>query len=199
MKRLFFTTTGRSRGFTLIEILVALGIAMIVIFSSYTLYFSLSKGTKDVYQKIKGRERAYNFLSLIRKEIESCYYYPDLSYTGFKLEENDYYGKPASKLTFTSFLKDGAKVLTYSVYDDNGRLSLVKTIQDALSDEKPTKFVFMKDIEGFRVRVLDEGFDKVYDTNVVKRLPKMVKITLILKEGDREEEYSDICEIMTAQ
>lgn len=191
--------SNRVKGFTLIEILVALGIAMVVIFSAYTLYFSLSKGTKGIYERIKARERAYNFLSLIRKEVESCYYYPELSYTGLKLEENDYYGKPASKLTFTSFLKEGAKILTYSVYDDNGRLSLVKTIQDVISDDRPVKFIFLKDIEGFRVRILDEGFDKVYDTDKLKKLPKTIRITLILKEGDKLEEYSDICEIMTAQ
>ncbi|GAB4433549.1 MAG: hypothetical protein OHK0040_04140 [bacterium] len=193
------TTLNKKSGFTLIEILVALGIAMVVIFSAYTLYFSLSKGTKGIYEKIKGRERAYNFLTLIRKEVESAYYFPELTYTGFKLEENDYYGKPASKLTFTSFLKEGTKILTYSVYDDNGKLSLIKTIQDAMSDERPVKFIFLKDIEGFKVRILDEGFDKVFDSNKLKKLPKTVKITLILKEGDKEEEYSDICEVMTAQ
>ncbi len=192
-------TMSGKRGFTLIEVLVALGIALVVIFSAYTLYFSLNRGTKAVYEKIEAKERAYNFLSLIRKEIESCYYIPEVAYTGLKLEENDYYGKPASRLTFTTFFKEGVRVVSYHVKEDKGKLSLVKTIEEKLSDEKPVRFVFFNDIEGFRVRVLDEGFDRVYDTERLKKLPRTVKVTLILKEGDREQEYSDICEIMTAQ
>jgi len=192
-------TSGNQKAFTLIEVLVALGIAIIVIFSAYSLYFSLNKGTKAVYESIKNREKAYNVLSLIRKELESIYYYPEVTYTGFTLEENDYYGKPASKITFTSFFKDGVKILSYYVYEEDGKLSLVKTTKDVVKEEKPVKFVFLSDIGGFSVRVLDEGFDKVYDTNKLKKLPKTLKITLILKEGDETKEYSDICEVMTAQ
>lgn len=187
------------KGFTLIELLVAIGIAVIVIFSAYTLYFTLNKRTKEIYEMIKGREMAYNFMTLIRKEIEGVYYYPSINYTGLKLEENDIYGKPASKLTFTTFFKEGVKVLTYYVEDDNGQLNLVKTVQDVTLDSKPIKFVFLKRVEGFKVRILDEGFDKVYDTEKLKKLPKAVKITLVLKEGEKDEEYSEICEIMTAQ
>lgn len=193
------TLNNKNNGFTLIEVLVALSIAIIVIFSAYSLYFSLSKGTRSVYESIKNREKAYNILSLIRKELESIYYYPDVDYTGFKLEENDFYGKPASKITFTSFFKEGVKVVSYYVIEDKGILCLVKTTQDYINEEKPVKFVFLNDIGGFSVRILDEEFDKVYDTNKLHKLPKTLKVTLILKEGEETREYSDICEIMTAQ
>lgn len=186
-----------SRGFTLIEVLVALGIAVVVIFSAYSLYFSISRGTVSIYEKMKNREKAYNFLTMLRKEVESIYYFKDVDYTGLKVEENDYYGKPASTLTFTSYFKDGIKVITYYVKEESGVLNLVKSIQDKTQNNTPVKFNFMKNIDGFSVRILDEGYDKVFDSGKLKKLPRYIKVSLVMKEGDKSEEYSQICSIMT--
>ena len=65
--------TGSRNGFTLLEILVALAIAAIVIGSAYTLLFTVKKGTTGIYEKMQEKEKAFNLLSMVRKEVESIY------------------------------------------------------------------------------------------------------------------------------
>jgi general secretion pathway protein J len=188
---------GSKNGFTLLEILVALAIAAIVIGSAYTLLFTVKKGTAGIYEKMREKEKAFNLLSMVRKEVESIYYSRDTDYTGIKIEEKDYYGKPASRLTFTCFFRDGLKVISYFVEEDeDNRLNLIKTIADVIKGGKPVKITILKDVEGFRAQVLDEGYDKVYDSTKLNKVPKDVKISLLLKGGKGVEEFSQICSLM---
>jgi len=188
---------GNRNGFTLIEILVALAIAVVVIMSAYTLLFTVKKGTAGVYENMREKEKVFNLLSMVRKEVESIYYARDTDYTGIKIEEKDFYGKPASRLTFTCFFRDGVKVISYAVEEDKGgRLNIIKTIADVIEGGRPVKIIVLKDVEGFSARVLDEGYDKVYDSAKLKKVPKNVKISLLLKGGDRGEEFSQICSLM---
>src|SRR4030066_1121749 len=185
------------KGFTLMEILVALAIAAMVIGSAYTLLFTVKKGTIGIYEKMLEKEKAFNLLSMVRKEVESIYYSRDTDYTGIKIEEKDFYGKPASRLAFTCFFRDGLKVISYFVEEDeDNRLNIIKTIADVIKGGKPVKITILKDVEGFRAQVLDEGYDKVYDSTKLKKVPKDVKISLILKGGEGGEEFSQICSPM---
>lgn len=188
---------GSRNGFTLLEILVALAIAAMVIGSAYTLLFTVKKGTAGIYEKMREKEKAFNLLSMVRKEVESIYYSRDTDYTGLKIEEKDFYGKPASRLTFTCFFKDGLKVISYAVEEDkDNRLNIIKTIADVIKGGKPVKITVLKDVEGFNVQVLDKGYDKVYDSTKLKKVPKDVKISLLLKGGGGVEEFSQICSLM---
>ena len=188
---------GNRNGFTLLEILVALSIAAIVIGSAYTLLFTVKQGTAGVYEKMLEKEKAFNLLSMVRKEVESIYYSRDTDYTGIKIEEKDFYGKPASRLTFTCFFRDGIKVISYAVEEDkDNRLNIIKTISDVIRGGKPVKITVLKDVEGFSAQVLDEGYDKVYDSTKLKKVPKAVKISLLLKGGKGGEEFSQICSLM---
>ena len=188
----------RSRnGFTLIEILVALALAAVVIGAAYTLLFTVKKGTAGVYEKMLEKEKAFNLLSMVRKEVESIYYFRDTDYTSLKIEEKDFYGKPASRLIFTCFFRDGIKVISYDVEEDKDkRLNIVKTIADVIKGSKPIKITVLRDVEGFRAQVLDQGYDKVYDSAKLKKVPADVKISLFLKGDNGGEEFSQICSLM---
>jgi len=187
----------RGNGFTLIEILVALAVAAVVIGAAYTLLFTVKKGAAGVYEKMREKEQAFNLLSMVRKEIESIYYATGADYTGIKIEEKDFYGKPASRVTFTSFFRDGIKIISYDVEEDkDNRLNIVKTIADVIKGGKPIKITVLKDVAGFSAQVLDVGYDKVYDSAKLKKVPKDVKISLFLKGDNGGEEFSQICSLM---
>ena len=186
-------------GFTLIEILVALILAAIVTGAAYTLFFAVKKGSVSVYEKMREKEKVYNLLSMVRKEVESIYYASNADYSGLKLEEKDFYGKPGSILAFTCFFRDGIKVIRYAVQEGkDNRLDLVKTVTDVIKGGKPVKMTVFKDIDGFRVQVLDDGFDKVYDSAKLGKLPKDVRISIILKGDNGSEELSQICSLVLA-
>src|SRR5574340_584702 len=188
---------GGRNGFTLLEILVALAIAAIVIGAAYTLLFTVKNGTAGIYGRMQEKEKAFNLLSMVRKEVESIYYSRGTDYTGIKIEEKDFYGKPASRLTFTCFFRDGLKVISYFVEEDeDNRLNLIKTIADVIKGGNPAKITVLRDVEGFRAQVLDEGYDKVYDSTKLGKVPKDVRISLLLKGGKGVEEFSQICSLM---
>src|SRR5574340_141340 len=137
---------GNKSGFTLIEILIALVIASIVTVAAYTLLLTVKKGSLAVYEKMRQREQVYNFLSMARKEIESIYYARDTDYSGLKIDEKDFYGKPASRLALTCFFRDGLKVISYALEENKeGRLDLIKTIADVIKADAPVKITMLKD------------------------------------------------------
>lgn len=186
------------RAFTLIEVLIAVTIAIIVIGSSYTVFFAVRKGALYVYDSMKSKERVYNLFIMLRKEIESIYYDKKLAYSGVKIEENDYYGKPASKITFTSFFKDGIKVISYFVEEKNGKIDLYKRVYDPIKEERPVKVLILRDIIGFRVLYLENGEEKnVFDSQSTRKTPEYIKISIFFKKAEGEtEELSQICKIM---
>lgn len=193
MKRL----AGGRNGFTLIEILVALTIAAVVIGSAYTLLLTIKKGTAGLYEKMREKEKAFNLLSMARKEVESIFYSRGSDYTGIKIEERDFYGKPASRLTFTCFFRDGVKIISYAVEEDKGRrLNIIKTISDVMTGTKPIRITVLKDVEGFSAEVLDAGYNRVYDSARLNKIPKQVKLTLLLKGVNGREEFSQTCSLM---
>ena len=62
-------------------------------------------GEDKLKEKIEG---------MLKKEVESIYYSRDADYTGIRIEEKDFYGKPASQLTFTCFFRNyiAAKIIS---------------------------------------------------------------------------------------
>lgn len=186
------------KAFTLIEVLIAVTISLVVIASAYTVFFMVKKGALNVYESMKSKERVYNLFSIMRKEIESIYYEKKLNYSGIKIEENDYYGNPASKITFTSFFKDGVKVISYFVEEKDGKLDLYKRIYDPLKEDRAVKILLLRDIGGFRVVHIENGEEKkVFDSQSSQKVPDYIKVSIIFKkDSDNKEELSQICKLM---
>lgn len=190
-----------NRAFTLIEVLIAVTISLVVIASSYTVFFAVRKGATNVYESMKSKERVCNLFSIMRKEIEGIYYVKKLNYSGIKIEENDYYGNPASKITFTCFSKDGVKVISYFVKEEEGKMNLYKSIYDPVSEERPIRLLILRDIAGFKAVYIENGEEKkVYDSQSSERLPEYVKISIFFNKDENEKEvHSQICKLMMSK
>ncbi|MCX7990619.1 MAG: type II secretion system GspH family protein [Proteobacteria bacterium] len=186
------------RAFTLIEVLIAVTISIVVIASAYTVFFAVKRGAFDVYDSMRNKERVYNLFSMMRKEMESIYYEKKLKYSGVKIEENDYYGNPASKITFTTFFKDGLKVISYFVEEEKGNLNLYKRLYDPLMEDRPIKVLVLRDIKGFKVSHIENGEEKkVFDSQSAQKNPEYIKVSIFFKKNDGEaEELSQICKLM---
>jgi len=178
----------RPGGFTLLEVLVAVSIFSVLIAALYSTFFLSHRAVDAVDDSLLRLQEARAVVDLLKREIESAYYDSgktsnNTQYTVFKVEDRDFYGKQASQLLFTSFspLLPGLAKITYTVTEDDGKLTLKKKIISAFSQKDETKSIdLMEEIESFTLEVNVAGlWVKTWDSALTKNtLPDAVRISL---------------------
>jgi general secretion pathway protein J len=174
-------TVGGERGFTLLEVLVAVAITVVVMTALYAT-FSLSRRAVDAVDDSLIRiQESRAILDTMRREIESALYRRDGSFTMFKVSDRDFYGKQASQLVFTSFspVLPGLVKIEYIVEEKEGKLVLGKKISSAFGPETGAKSTELaEDIESFTVEAGTTGkLVKTWDS-AAGGMPDLVKISI---------------------
>lgn len=171
-----------TNGFTLLEVLVAVAIMSVVIAALYST-FSLSRSAVDaVDDSLIRMQETRAILDTMKREIESALYRKDKSYTVFKLDDRDFYGKQASQLLFTSFspLLPGLSKITYTVEENEGKLMLKKKIDPAYGRSSETKSVdLIEDVESFAVEAgYKDRWVKTWDGVTAGGVPDEIRISI---------------------
>ena len=180
------------KGFTLLEVLVAVGIFSLVLVALYTTFF-LSYRALDVADKslLKLQEARF-FLDTFKREIESAVYSEDKPYTVFKIDDRDYYGRQTSQITVTSLSPSikGLSNIKYAVVERDGRLIIRKSMTTAFTQASEDKGMdILEDVASFTLEVkLNDMWVKTWDSRLTKSVPEEVKITLAVFIKDKEKE-----------
>ena len=94
------------KGFTLIEVLIALALLGVLAGTLYSTYFTLIKGRESAAEGMEARRELRTTLDLLRRELNSALYRSLPGGTKnrlrFLVEDRDIFGKPASRLAFTT-------------------------------------------------------------------------------------------------
>ena len=93
----------RTSGFSLLEVLIAPTIISIVLTALYTTFLLSHKAVDAMEGSVLRLQEMRNVMDTLRRELESSYYSEESSYTIFRTEDRDSYGREASRLTFTSY------------------------------------------------------------------------------------------------
>ncbi|MEK6672413.1 MAG: type II secretion system protein GspJ [Nitrospirota bacterium] len=172
----------RSGGFTLIEVLTALAIISIVLTALYTTFLLSHKAVDAMEDSVLRLQEMRNVMDIIRKELESSYYSEESSYTIFRTEDRDSYGRQASRLTFTSYspLRPAISRITYMVEDEKGRLVLKKVMGSPLNkNPEETALDLIEGIGSFSIEVRqDNKWLKTWDTGLTKKMPDEIRVSL---------------------
>ncbi len=170
------------RGFTLIEVLVALAIVSVVIAALYSTFFLSRKAVDAVDDSLVRMQECRAVVDMMKREIESALYDPaktseGKTYTLFKLDDRDFYGKQASQLAFTTFspLLPGVSKITYTVEENDGKLNLKKNIASAYAKAAVTKDTeLIEDIESFTVEAkYNDKWVKTWDGATSDSIPEI--------------------------
>lgn len=185
-------------GFTLLELLVALAAASFIILAVTTTLFSLQKGYDAASQGMEQRRAVRSSLDLLRREITSVLYQQSDEKLRFQVKDRDFYGKSASSLSYATVappiegdVSDQLRV-EYQPEETGTTISLTRASRDLfLADATTIKaYPVLDGLEGFLVECYDGSkWVKSWDTVLNHALPKQVRITLTLRDGDTKAEF----------
>lgn len=187
-KRLRGLDAERLKGFTLIEVLIALT-AFSVILS--LLYMSLSSSL-DAMQRTEttatSLQEVRHVLDTLRREIESALYSPGNDQTFFRFMQRDLYGRDAAELEFTTLSTTGRGifVVAYRVEEQAGKMILSKRIIPL--NHSPETYEWEPIIEGlhsFSLKIQSKGeLIKSWDTKLNQSLPEEVGLSIALMPSE---------------
>jgi general secretion pathway protein J len=192
----------RSAGFTLLEVLVSLALLAVIASALYGSYFTLFKGKETTIAGMEERRAVRETLDQLRRELSSAWHRQGTPATQFVVEDRDQFGKPASRLAFVTIaspLTEGVPVsdqlaVEYAVEAAAEQLVLNRSAQDLHNSAKPLRYPQVEKIDGFLVECSPDGTKWVrsWDNAINSTMPKAVRVTLRVKEGDRTVDYSTI-------
>jgi general secretion pathway protein J len=184
---------GNNRGFTLLELLLAMALLVILSGAVYGTYFSVMKGREAATVGMEARRELSMTLDMLRNELASATFTRNNKRYHFVVEDRDLFGKPASTLEFTTITQPNDDtvptsdmvVVKYAPKDTAGRMSLMRQASDIYLNVKPFSYPQVDEIEGFLVECYDGSkWVKSWDTALnAGGLPRGVKITLRVREG----------------
>ena len=184
----------RGRGFTLIELVIAIAIMSMVLAALYSSFLLADRALVQVGESSLKLQESRAFVDTLKRELESIRYSPDNSFCVFKINDRDFYGRQASSLTMTTTtpLMKGLAKINYAIEERDGSLVITKSMVSAFSQEAEENRVdLVEDIESFTLQAkYQDLWVKTWDSSLSKNAPAEVKITLTMRMKSNKEEAS---------
>lgn len=192
-----------NRGFTLLEVLIAVVLLAILSSALYGSYFAVLRARDRASEGMEARRELGGTLDLLRREIASARFDSSdkLKRLRFVVEDRDYFGKPASNLELTTLAVPSGEVrkesgiinVQYRMQEKDKKQVLTRREQDIffINDSSPF-YPQMETITSFLVECSDDGskWVRTWDTALNGRLPRQVRITVQIEENGKPVEFS---------
>ena len=195
------SVTSRNKGFTLLEILVAVVLLGILMAAVYGSYFTVLRARERAAAGMEARRELGGTLDLIRREFAAAVFSRTDKRLRFIVEDRDHFGKPASTLELTTMAppasqgrkESGTIAVRYGMVDRDQQRILTRREQDIFFEAPDVKgYPQMERISSFLVECSNDGskWVKTWDTALNGALPKMLRITVQFEEDGRPVEFS---------
>lgn len=189
-----------NRGFTLLEVLVALVLLAVLMTALYGSYFAVIRARDRASEGMEARRELGATLDLLRREISSAVYNRFDNRLRFVVEDRDNFGKPASNLELTTLSppsgltrpESGITDVQYRMLEKDKQQILTRQEQDLFfpSGTVPV-YPQMEHISSFLVECFDGSkWVKSWDTALNGILPKLLRITIQFDEEGAPVEFS---------
>ena len=185
----------QKKGFTLMEVLIAVAILSIVLAALYSTFFLSHRAIEGMDESMLKLQESRKAIDILRCELDSSYYDGKEVNTFIKIQDRDVYGKQASQISFTAFstLRPGLSRVSYYIEDKDGKLNLLKKIGSPYSKEETEGVDIIEDLEGFNVEAkYNDTWVKTWDTDVNKAKPEEIRIGLTMMIKGKKVTLSDI-------
>lgn len=180
---IFFNASDR-RGFTLLEILVAVALLSVILAAVYSTFHLSHRAMEGMDESLLALQESRTVMDVLARELESASFDPVRKHMSFTLEDRDLYGKQASRLSFTTLspIVPGLSLVSYYVEEKDGRQVLFKKIRPAHLKNDTAGAELIEGIDSFSVEVQEAGkWVKTWDTTEIGRGPLEIRVTLTMK------------------
>lgn len=199
---------GPGGGFTLLEVLVAVGLSAAVLAALYATFFSVLRSRDAVDRALERSAEIRHFLDRFSGEAHSAFFSANNPLTSFSGEENYKLGAPSSEFSFTSFnypsLQEARPVsgLVYIRYfvekSGSGAYTLFRESSNPFAARKGAAFKVeaVEDIDGFEASFYNgKEWVKAWDSALEGRPPEAVRAVVRIREGRDISEFSAIARV----
>jgi general secretion pathway protein J len=188
-----------NKGFTLLEVLIALLLMAILSGALYGTYFTAVKSRDRATAQMDPLRDVRGTLDMLRREIDSAFYSSSNKRLHFVVEDRDIFGKPASTFdltTITTPLAGGVPSsdvieVRYEPSEKERNMVLNRQEKDIYLDNPPVPYPQIDEIQGFLVECYNgSSWVKSWDTALNHSLPQAVRVTITIQDGDKTSDYS---------
>ncbi|NTV49397.1 MAG: prepilin-type N-terminal cleavage/methylation domain-containing protein [Geobacteraceae bacterium] len=190
----------RNKGFTLLEILIAVVLLGILSAALYGSYFGVLRARERASSGMESRRELGATLDLLRREVSSAIFNRSDKRLRFVVEDRDNFGVPSSTLEMTTLAppagdsrsESGIVVVTYRMAGKNKRFTLTRQERDLFSEESVIPaYPQMEQINAFLVECYDGSkWIKSWDTAINGALPKGVRVTVQIEEEGKPVQFT---------
>lgn len=195
------SATSSNKGFTLLEILIAVVLLGILAGALYGSYFGVVRARERAAAGMESRRELGATLDLIRREVSSAMFKRNDKLLRFIVEDRDSFGAPSSALELTTLSppsnlsrgESGIVTVSYRMTDRNSKRILTRQERDMVfsGPDVTAAFPQMERISSFLVECYDGSkWVRSWDTAINSALPKAVKVTVQVEEEGRPVEFS---------
>ncbi|MFA4920319.1 MAG: prepilin-type N-terminal cleavage/methylation domain-containing protein [Thermodesulfovibrionales bacterium] len=188
------------KGFTLVEVLIAVAILSIVLTALYGTFFLSSRAMEEMDESMTKLQESRKAIDILRRELESAYYKKDNDEKTFvKILDKDLYGKQATQLEFTAFttVRPGLSKISYYMEEKDKKRTLFKKIGSSFGKEESEGAEIIEDLEEFTIEAkYQDKWVKTWDTGITKKMPDEIKISLSVMIKGRKVTLSDMARPM---
>jgi general secretion pathway protein J len=192
--------TSSNRGFTLIEILIAVVLLGILSAALYGSYFTVLSARERASEGMEARRELGSTLDLIRREFAAAKFDGVDKRLRFIVEDRDNFGRPASSLELTTLIpspgqgrkESGISAVRYLLVEKDKQFILTRREQDIFFESPDAKgYPQMERISSFLVECYDGSkWVRSWNTALNGKLPVMLRVTVQVDEDGRPVEFS---------
>ncbi|MDD2307988.1 MAG: type II secretion system protein GspJ [Desulfuromonadaceae bacterium] len=183
----------KNRGFTLLEVLIAVVLLGILSAALYASYFGVIQARESASAGMESRRELGATLDLIRREVSAVLFVRGNKRLRFVVEDRDNFGAHSSTLALTSLAptsgqttrrESGIIDVTYRMAEKDKKQTLTRQERDIFSEEEVIPaYPQMELISAFLVECYDGSkWVKSWDTAINNKLPTSVRVTVQVEE-----------------
>lgn len=191
----------RNKGFTLLEVLIAVVLLSILAGALYGSYFGVVRARERAAEGMESRRELGATLDLIRREFSSAVYNRTDKRLHFVVEDRDNFGVPSSTLELTTLAppsaglargESGIVTVRYRMVQKDQKRALIRQERDLVfaGPEAMPGYPQMERISAFLVECYDGSkWVKSWDSAINGALPKSLKVTVRVEEDGKPVEF----------